>query len=46
MVMPNSRNDGHGFIPAGLLSPSKARIVLQLALACGLEPPQIADVFR
>ena len=46
MVMPNSRNDGHGFLPAGLLSPQKARIVLQLALACGIKPPQIADVFR
>lgn len=46
MVMANSRNDGHGFIPAGLLSPQKARILLQLALASGLKPPQIAEMFR
>lgn len=44
-VPHNSRNDGHGFIPAGLFAPQKARILLQLGLAAGLEPPQIADLF-
>ncbi|WP_444459750.1 asparaginase domain-containing protein [Rhodobacter capsulatus] len=45
MVMPNSRNDGHGFLRRSA-EPAKARIMLQLALACGMKPPQIADVFR
>lgn len=44
-VVSNNRNDGHGFIPAGRHTPAKARLLLQLALAAGLAPRQIATLF-
>ena len=45
-VMRNSRNDGHGFLAAGRHSPQKARLLVQIALAAGLKPSQIADLLR
>ena len=35
-----------GFIPAGLLNPQKARVLLQLALACGYNREEIWSVFQ
>lgn len=43
-VMRNSRNDGHGFLAAGRHPPQKARLLVQIALAAGLKPSQIADL--
>lgn len=45
-VVANSRNDGHGFLPAGRAAPVKARLLLQLALAAGRAPAQIARDFE
>lgn len=45
-VVQNSRNRGHHFIAAGRHSPVKARILLQLALAAGAKPHQIARKFN
>lgn len=43
-VMRNSRNEGHGFLAAGRHTPQKARLLVQIALATGLKPLQIADL--
>lgn len=45
-VVRNTRNDGYGFIPAGIYSPPKARILLQIALASGLHKEQISSLFK
>jgi len=45
-VVGNTRNNRHGFIPAGKYRPQTARIALQLALAHGLTRPQIAAFFK
>ncbi|AMY69511.1 asparaginase [Frigidibacter mobilis] len=45
-VVRNSRNDGHGFLAAGRHTPQKARLLVQIALAAGLKPSQIADLLR
>ncbi|WP_335948671.1 asparaginase [Salipiger bermudensis] len=44
-VPGNSRNRGHGFLPAAGFSPAKARILLQYALASQRSPAQIAELF-
>ena len=41
-VVRNTRNDGHGFLPAGRHSPVKARLLVQLGLAQGLTAPGLA----
>ena len=45
-VVPNTRNRGHGFIPSGPYLPQKARILLQIALSCGLHHDRIPALFE
>lgn len=45
-VVSNSRNQRHGFIPSGSYLPQKARILLQIALSCGLHHDCIPALFE
>jgi len=44
-VVPNTRNNGYGFVPSGPYLPQKARILLQIALSCGLHHDRIPALF-
>ncbi len=44
-VPENSRNQSHGFISAACLSPSKARILLQLCVSRQKTPVEVAELF-